>query len=60
MKRVLSTYTNPEGVLVTVYMTYKPRSEERTWRGGHAKFSIANLGAKSTSLRSAGLSKAKC
>lgn len=43
--KVLRTYYNPEGVLVTVYATAKPRYNERTWRGNE-KYSVAFLGRK--------------
>ena len=53
-----STYTNADGVTVTLYPMAKPRPSERTWRG-MAKYSLANLGAKAVSLRAAGLNHAK-
>jgi len=57
-RRILSSYTNENGQLVTVYKAAKPRQGERTWRSG-AKYSVANLGRKAQSLRNEGLATAK-
>ena len=57
-RRILTSYTNPDGVLVTVYKTAKPRQGEKTWRSG-AKYTVANIGRKAQSLRNEGLSHAK-
>ena len=47
-----------DGVLVTICKPARPRRSERTWSAG-AKYSVANLGAKGTNLRNAGLNHAK-
>lgn len=57
-RRILTSYTNEDGVLVTVYKPRKPRKSEKTWLGG-SKFSVANLGAKARTLRNDGLAHAK-
>lgn len=57
-RRILTSYTNPDGVLVTVYKPHKPRKGEKTWIGG-SKFTVANIGRKGQSLRNEGLSTAK-
>ena len=54
---VLAQYTNPEGLLVTVYKPRAPRRSERTWHA--TKGSVAQLGAKGANLRNAGLPYAK-
>lgn len=50
--KVLRTYFNPEGVLVTVYKPRAPRTGERTWPV--IKGSIANMGSKSAGLIASG------
>ena len=57
-RKILTSYTNQDGVLVTVYKPRKPRKSEKTWLGG-SKFSVANIGRKAQSLRNEGLSQAK-
>ena len=57
-RRILASYTDENGQLVTVYKPHKPRQGEKTWRSG-AKYSIANLGGKARTLRNEGLSHAK-
>ena len=56
-RRILTSYTDENGQLVTVYKARKPRKSEKTWLSG-SKFTVANIGAKSTNLRNMGLSKA--
>jgi len=41
--KVLKTYVNEDGILVTVYATAKARPSEKTWRG-NSKYSISNMG----------------
>ncbi len=43
--KVLKTYLNSDGVLVTVYATAKPRPSEKTWRGNE-RYSVAFMGRK--------------
>ena len=52
--KVLKTYVNAEGVLVTVYATAAARPNEKTWRG-NAKYSVANLGRKQFTTGSRGV-----
>lgn len=52
--KVLKTYVNAEGVLVTVYATAAARPNEKTWRG-NAKYSVANLGRKQLTTGSRGV-----
>lgn len=52
--KVLRTYYNSDGVLVTVYATAAPRPTEKTWRG-NAKYSVANLGRKQLTTGSRGV-----
>jgi hypothetical protein len=55
MPRILSTYTAPEGFLVTVYATRAPRKTERTFPA--IKGSITNMGAKACKLAAFGINK---
>ena len=55
MPRILSTYTAPEGFLVTVYATRAPRKTERTFPA--IKGSIANMGGKAIVLATMGINK---
>ena len=57
-RRILTSYTNEDGLLVVVYKARKPRKSEKTWIGG-SKFTVANIGRKGQSLRNEGLSTAK-
>lgn len=57
-RRILTSYTDENGQLVTVYKARKPRKSEKTWLSG-SKYSVANLGAKAVSLRNEGLPTAK-
>lgn len=43
-----------DGITVTICKMAKPRKSERTWMSG-AKYSIANIGHQSVTLRQAGL-----
>lgn len=52
--KVLKTYVNEDGILVTVYATAKARPNEKTWRG-NAKYSVANLGRKQITTGSRGV-----
>jgi hypothetical protein len=55
MPRILSTYTAPEGFLVTVYAARAPRKGERTFPA--IKGSISNMGAKAVKLACVGINK---
>jgi hypothetical protein len=57
-RRILSQYTNEDGLLVTVYKPRKPRQSEKTWIGG-SKFSLASIGGKGATLRNKGMAHAK-
>lgn len=57
-RRILTSYTNEDGLLVVVYKARKPRKSEKTWIGG-SKFTVANIGAKAKTLRNSGLPHAK-
>lgn len=57
-RRILTSYTNEDGLLVVVYKPRKARKSEKTWLGG-SKFTVANIGRKGQSLRNEGLSTAK-
>lgn len=46
--KVLKTYTDQDGVKITVYAPASPRPTERTW-SPFAKYSIASIGAKAMS-----------
>ena len=53
MSKAISTYTNEQGLLVTVYGYHKPRAGERTWKA--IKGSLANTGAKASTLAKQGM-----
>ena len=53
--KAISTYTNPEGVLVQVFAYKQPPRTNRTWP--MVKGSIANMGKQATGLAIAGLNK---
>lgn len=55
MPRILNTYFNAEGVLVTVYKPRAPRAGERTFPA--IKGSISNMGAKAVMLTTIGINK---
>ena len=53
MPKAISTYTNPEGVLVQVFAYKKPARANRTWKP--IKGSLFSTGAKAASLTASGL-----
>ena len=55
MVKAISSYVNPEGVLVQVFAYKKPARANRTWP--MVKGSIANMGKQATGLAVAGLNK---
>ena len=57
-RRILTSYTDETGQLVTVYKARKPRKSEKTWLSG-SKFTVANIGRKGQNLRNDGLPTAK-
>ena len=57
-RRILTSYTDENGQLVTVYKARKPRKSEKTWLSG-SKYTVANIGRKGQNLRNEGLANAK-
>ena len=56
-RAILNQYTTSDGVVITICKPRAPRKGERTWPAN--KGSVAQVGAKGTNLRAAGLPYAK-
>jgi hypothetical protein len=52
MKTSLETY-DENGVKVTVYPTYAPRSNEKTFKA--TRYSVSNMGRKQVTMKNSGL-----